>query len=88
MKLPDLFRLEPRKSPLQVPCEVHPGHHDNKYVHLTYTKSVTTKLDLPGNPVSGMAVPVEVKTELNICPICFNAWAYDLMRVAKELAES
>jgi hypothetical protein len=85
MKLTELFKFEPRKSVLDVPCELVAGHHSKKYVHLTFTKTVVTEVK-EGNTT--IQVPVAAKVELNICQGCYNLFVYDATSIARDIEYS
>jgi hypothetical protein len=82
MRLSELFKFEARKSELVVPCEVTPGHSGQTYVSMSFNKQVITKVREDGKEIT---VPVEARVKLTVCPLCFNAFVYDLTRIAQEL---
>jgi hypothetical protein len=82
MLLSELFKTVPHKSALVVPCEASPGHSDQKYVRLSFSKTVLTTIREGKREVQ---VPVDASVSVNICPSCFNKWVYDLTKVAQEL---
>jgi hypothetical protein len=81
-KLTELFSFEPRKSTLEVPCELVAGHHSKKYVHMSFRKTVMTEVK-EGN--SKIAVPVAANVELNVCQGCFNLFVYDMTKLARDV---
>ncbi len=81
-QLSQLFKAVAHKSALLVPCEVAPGHSDNRYVRVSFAKSVLTRV-ASGNDF--IQVPVEAKVEINVCPSCFNKFVYDMTKVAQEV---
>ncbi len=69
MKLTDVLKAQAHKSSILIPCDVTPGHSDNRYVHITFQKTTMTRIKENGEEIS---VPVEAKIDLNVCPLCYN----------------
>jgi hypothetical protein len=88
MKLRDLFRAEPFKTPggLVRPCELDPSHEaSEKFVHITFEKTTIGDADVGGSIAK---VPVKARVELNCCQECFFQFTYDMLKVAKEIQQS
>jgi hypothetical protein len=89
VKLHDLFRAEPYKANggLVVPCELDPSHAGSeKYVHIVFERTTIGQADIGGGEKA--SVPVKARVELNVCQECFNAFTYDMLKVAKDLQTS
>lgn len=77
MKLSEYVRMEPRSASVEVPCEITPGHSDKRYIVVSVSKPI---------PVDGQTRMVEIA--LNVCPLCYNQFAYDTMRISKEVQDA
>lgn len=75
MKLTDFVHIEQRTSPVDVYCEVAPGHVSRKFV-LFWFEKVSVK---DGVPVTG-------RIELRACPVCFAQYAYEVAQVGREVS--
>ena len=88
MKLRDLFRAEPYKTTggLVRPCELDPSHGESeRYVHISFERTTIGDANVAGTIAK---VPVKAKVEVNCCQECFNMFAYDMLKVAKEIQNS
>jgi hypothetical protein len=75
MKLTEYIKVNVRTSPIDVYCEVTPGHYSKHYVIVSFEK-----------PAIANGQPVMNRTELRVCPACFSQFAYDIAQIGREVS--
>jgi hypothetical protein len=76
--LAELIRVHPKSSPINVACEIVPGHYSKQYVVVEVRKNTIIKVD-------GVQKPFEVTATVTVCHACWDRWCYDCTNVSREL---